>query len=139
MIRETKPIYFCIFWDDIFKLKLNTTYAKSTMQSLTMFYFSLLKILKNLLCIYNAWYLSRLDTYKLYKSHKLQQTDLQNQQTTTKRNARNPSLGANNDKKLLQTYKGKWQPATVRRQTGKSKAQDPDHWSGLRHFNPQPK
>ena len=109
------------------------------MQKVNYVFFSRLKMLKNLLCIYNALYLSKLETYKLCKSHKLKKTGLQNQQTTTKRNARNLSLGANNDKESLQTYKGKWQPATIRRQTGKNKAQDPDHWSGLRHFNPQPK
>ena len=54
------------------------------MQNLNNVYFSLLKILKNILCIYNALYLSKLETYKLYKSHKLKQTGRQNQQTTTK-------------------------------------------------------
>ena len=92
---------------------------KSQCKSFNYVFFSHLKMLKNLLCIYNALYLSKLDTYKLYKSNKLKQTSWQNQQTTTKRKARNPSLGANNDKKSMQTYKGKWQPATIRRQTGK--------------------
>ena len=35
--------------------------------------------------------------------------------------------------------KGKCKPVTDRKQTGKDKSQDPDHWSGLRHFNQEPK
>jgi len=54
------------------------------MQKVNYVFFSRLKMLKNLLCIYNALYLSKLETYKLYKSHKLKQTGWQNQQTTTK-------------------------------------------------------
>ena len=54
------------------------------MQKLNYVFFSRLKILKNLLCIYNALYLSKLETYKLYKSNKLKQTGWQNQKTTNK-------------------------------------------------------
>ena len=41
------------------------------MQKVNYVFFSRLKMLKNLLCIYNALYLSKLETYKLYKSNKL--------------------------------------------------------------------
>ena len=41
-------------------------------------------MLKNLLCIYNALCLSKLETYKLCKSHKLKQTGTQDQETSKK-------------------------------------------------------
>ena len=54
------------------------------MQKINNVLFSRLKILKNLQCIYNAQFLSKLDTYKLYKSYKLKQTGWQNQKNNKK-------------------------------------------------------
>ena len=93
---------------------------KSQCKSFNYVFFSLLKIIKTLQCIYNALCLSKLDAYKLYKSNKLKQTGWQDPKDHQQREARNPSLGATNDKESLQTYKGKWQPTTARRQTGKT-------------------
>ena len=54
------------------------------MQKVNYVFFSCLKMLKNLLCIYNALYLSKLETYKLYRSNKLKQIGRLKQQTTNK-------------------------------------------------------
>ena len=104
-----------------------TLLMQNTMQKVNYVFFSCLKMLKNLLCIYNALYLSKLEPYKLYKSHKLKQIGLQNQQTTTKRKARNPSLGANNDKNHRRLTKASDNQPLSEDRLEKNRAQDPDH------------
>ena len=83
-IRENKTIFFVVF--QIISLNWNKHYLcnNKKMQKLNNVFFSLLKILKILLCIYNALYLSKLGSYRLYKSIKLKQTGWQNQKTTNK-------------------------------------------------------
>ena len=85
------------------------------------------KKLKNLLCIYNALNLDKLDTYKLYKNHKLKQTGNQDQKTSKKIRLVTLAWVQTMTQNRCILKKVKCKLVTDKKQTGKDSAQDPDH------------
>ena len=120
-------------------MKQKLLMQKSQCKRLTMFCFHFKNCSNKLLCIYNALCLSQLEIYKLHKNHKLKQAGKQDQKTSKKSRLGTLAWVQTMTWNHYRLKKGKCKPVTDRKQTGKNRAQDPDHWSGLRHLNQQPK
>ena len=122
-------MFFCSFWEYILKLKWKLLMQKQMRKLDNVFLFTFLKCSKSTMHLK----CTKLEYNWIKSIVKNKQTEVNrsikpriNQQGKTG----NPSLGVYNDKKSLQTHKGKWQTNHYQNIDWKNISQNPDHWFG---------